>query len=1027
MDRWRQVAGVFGVALLFGSKVTNAVDLTIPGIPADRTFDFDIPALPLRSAAETFARLIGGDIYIGHTAFESCADFMLKPLVGRFTAQDAWTRLTAPICAASGVVTEGKSPAPVYMVDHPWVSEREIHIPKAPLIDALSALSEQFGKLPLEYRAKDTEEGQALVGPIEGRMGPEEALRLIELQTGSRLRHRRSGTYALVLESSTEEAPDTFSYSYGRRCSCPVTIQEVLSETVTVVKPAISDSGAGAVATFTRKDIESTGAATLPEFFRYLAQNAYSRPAGYVASGAQYADLRGLGLDTHLVTINGRRTLPSANNVTSSAFDLNTVPLPSVDRVDIRLDSASMRYGSDAIAGAIDIITRRQMDGAVELRYGAASGGAEERRATLSFGHQSSGARFAALFDYFELGDLLGSERALSRDQDYSRYGGADYRQGFAVTSINGTNLPGLGASLAGLPGTRQSDQILASELIPGQPQMISLSSYHSLVPAGTRASFVGSADYTGRIQLSADVLWVKRGAEYRYFPAIAAGLVSKDHPGNPFDEEVLISALLTGAPSMRQHVDSELRRGVLSMQGRLSTWRWDLSVIGSDETAEAWVDHTLDPAGTAEALSASTDGSALNVFAIRPGAEGAPATIWATPHVDRFSSSGAHLLGGFDGPIGPAHLRLGLEQRREAMRFSSSVGRVERDVRGGFAHLALPLVHPEAKVLGVNELTAFAGVRRDVFSDADAVTRTHFELRWRLTDRLVLDGNVAQQYRPPSLFELNLPAVTVPVQMYDAKRAEAVSALVISGGNPALHPTTGKSTNIQATYSSPEGLVASVNYFSIGLWDRVAVLPLDVLLAAEDQFPTRVHREQTPEDVAVGRRGRLSWVDTTRDNVGRLFTRGLDLSLRNTFDVALGSFTPRVDVTWIDTFKYSDMPAGEAPQVDRVGIASEQGTITRWRAVTSLEWQRAHWAATTYLRLVPAYEDVGGERLGSQQLWDLNISYSPSTRFSLTLGAIDLANTSPRFARIGAATGYDSSQWDPLGRKVMITAKVSL
>jgi len=111
----------------------------------------------------------------------------------------------------------------------------------------------------------------------------------------------------------------------------------------------------------------------------------------------------------------------------------------------------------------------------------------------------------------------------------------------------------------------------------------------------------------------------------------------------------------------------------------------------------------------------------------------------------------------------------------------------------------------------------------------------------------------------------------------------------------------------------------------------------------------------------------------------------------------------------------------------DRVGIASEHGSLMPWRAVLSLGWQGQMWAATTYLRLIPAYDDVGGGRIGSQQLWDLNVSYAPSRHVTLTFGAMNLANTSPHFANVGAATGYDSSQWDPVGRRLMLTARLSL
>jgi iron complex outermembrane receptor protein len=1028
MDTWL-VAGVLGGALLFGSQIANADEVSLPG--EAETFDFDIPAMPLRRAAESFAKRIGRDTYIGHEAFEACSNFIVASVIGRFTAQEAWRKLTAPICAASGVVTERPGDASVYMVDHPWVAEREIRLPQLPLIDALGFISKQFGGLQLEYRAKGLEDGQRLVAPIAGTMGPEEVLRRIEAQIGSGLHHRRVGPFAFVLEFAGAQAQSyDRRYLYGRECACPVRIEAVPGETVMVVRPAISDRDSQAVVSYTRKEIESTGAATLPQFFRYLAVNGYSRPEGYIASGAQYADFRGLGQDTHLVTVNGRRMLPSANNVTSSAFDLNTIPLPAVERVDLRLDSASMRAGSDAIAGTIDIVTRREMEGALEGRYGFASGGAKERRGTVSLGHQGSAGGFAALLDYFELGGLLGAKRPLSRDQNYARFeGGIDYRSAFAIQSLDGTSfLPGLNTALAGVPSMRASDDLSIDELMPGKPQRVSLSRYQSVVPAGTRASFVGAADYAWpHVKLAADVLWAKRDTEFQYYPAIASGIASAGLPGNPFDAPVRIDALLTGAPSMEQHVDSELRRAVLSAQGSIGPWAWDLAAIGSEEIAEAWVEHMLEPAGMVAALQASEQARALDVFARRPGGADAPASLWAEPIRQRFCSAGTHFFGSLERSIGPAHLQLGLEQRTESMEFSDSVGRVERDVQGRFVHLTLPLVNPENKVMGVRKLTALAGVRHDGFSDADAVTRTHVELKWALTDRLLIDANMAQQYRPPSLFELNLPEIAVPFQIYDAKRNEAVSVLILSGGNPNLRPTTGKSTNIQAAYASEEGLSVALNYFSIRLWDRIAVLTLPLVLAAQDRVPQWVHREPTAEELAAGIPGRITLVNMGRENVGRLFTRGFDFSLRKRFDTALGALTPRVDVTWIDTFRYSDLPVADAPMIDRVGDAAEQGTITPWRAVLSLGWQHGAWDATSYLRLTPDYHDVGGAPIGSQQLLDFNVSYSATPRVTLTLGVMDLANTSPHFARVGAATGYDSSQWDPVGRRVMFTARVTL
>jgi hypothetical protein len=94
----------------------------------DEAIDFNIPALSLHEATAAFGSRIHRDTYIGNGAFAGCKDLLIKPLVGRYTPTEAWRRLTAPICAYSGVVIEHRYDAPVYMIDHPWVRERTVRI-----------------------------------------------------------------------------------------------------------------------------------------------------------------------------------------------------------------------------------------------------------------------------------------------------------------------------------------------------------------------------------------------------------------------------------------------------------------------------------------------------------------------------------------------------------------------------------------------------------------------------------------------------------------------------------------------------------------------------------------------------------------------------------------------------------------------------------------------------------------------------------------------------------------------------------
>ena len=109
----------------------------------------------------------------------------------------------------------------------------------------------------------------------------------------------------------------------------------------------------------------------------------------------KFADLRGLGFDTTLVLINGRRTIATASSLSFNAFDLNSIPLGAVERIEIVSDSTSAIYGADAIGGVLNIVLRENIpEPRLDIDYGAAAGGGVERHA--AFGASGAAAAHGA-------------------------------------------------------------------------------------------------------------------------------------------------------------------------------------------------------------------------------------------------------------------------------------------------------------------------------------------------------------------------------------------------------------------------------------------------------------------------------------------------------------------------------------------------------------------------------------------------------------------------------------------------------
>jgi iron complex outermembrane receptor protein len=126
---------------------------------------------------------------------------------------------------------------------------------------------------------------------------------------------------------------------------------------------------ASSVISVSRADIEKSGKTTVAELLQTLAvDNAGSVPASFgngFAAGASGISLRGLGASATLVLVNGRRMAPYglADDGQKQFSDLNTIPADAVDRIEILKDGASSIYGSDAIAGVVNVILRKDYQG----------------------------------------------------------------------------------------------------------------------------------------------------------------------------------------------------------------------------------------------------------------------------------------------------------------------------------------------------------------------------------------------------------------------------------------------------------------------------------------------------------------------------------------------------------------------------------------------------------------------------------------------------------------------------------------
>ena len=156
----------------------------------------------------------------------------------------------------------------------------------------------------------------------------------------------------------------------------------------------INSETASPVLALTREDIEKSGRSSVAELLQTLSvDNQGSVPKNFgagFASGASGISLRGLGAASTLVLLNGRRIAPFglADDGQKVFSDLNLIPLEAVERIEILKDGGSAIYGSDAIAGVVNVILRKDYQGlAMNASYGTTQyGNGQEKRASITGG-----------------------------------------------------------------------------------------------------------------------------------------------------------------------------------------------------------------------------------------------------------------------------------------------------------------------------------------------------------------------------------------------------------------------------------------------------------------------------------------------------------------------------------------------------------------------------------------------------------------------------------------------------------------
>jgi outer membrane receptor protein involved in Fe transport len=805
----------------------------------------------------------------------------------------------------------------------------------------------------------------------------------------------------------------------------------------------------------TSQEISQASFPTVEDALYQLPINSLSAPREDLGLNSNYnwgtaINLRGLGVGATLVLVDGYRQPLSGYN--GDFVDVSNIPASMVERIEVLPDGASALYGSDAIAGVVNVILRKDLVGAeTQAYFGGAPGGRDEVMVSQLLGWRWNSGKAVLGYQYLDATPLAAAARAYAADADKTPYGGGDYRSIFSSPG----NLLDPRTSQPLLPHPLLQNQFAQSQLFPELRQ-------HNIY-------LTASQGVSESVELFVDGRFSQRYSLTQMLPYQQMLIVPSTNPFyvNPFGGSgptlvaySFLSMLGPGKFSGETH-DYTGNAGASIQLPAL--WRVRLTEsLGREQLGEVTYNQA-DPLALGKALADPNPATAFNPFGIN-----SPATIAAirASALSRATSIVATSSLIADGPLlaapgGPVRLAVGIERREETLQHEGASPemaisqRYSRNIDAAFSELSVPLQgSPDDPHLAPRlELTA-AG-RYERYSDFGHTFDPTTRLVWSPERWLKLRGSWGRSFRAPTLDNLHDTAQNVAglALLRDPLSASGQSlVLVQQGDNPGLKQETA-TTWTAGIDLMPVGLPGSdlsLTYYAIEYRDQIttpaANEPQDILINASE-WSSVISRNPTAQQVGavcqtaavfIGSRSicqassPAASIDLRLANLSSTKVSGLDLAAHQALETPIGELGFGLNGTYVFYFDQATTSTAQAQDV-----LNTVGNPLALRLRASLEWsqrgmRRPGFGASLALSYTGGYRDPGSALIPNVDPFstvDLQISYrAPAdgwlSHAELTLNAVNLLNQNPPF--VDSPYGYDRLNTQPLGRVVGLRVKKS-
>jgi iron complex outermembrane receptor protein len=825
-----------------------------------------------------------------------------------------------------------------------------------------------------------------------------------------------------------------------------------------------------AVITLDRGSLESAGQITVDRILKEIPQNfdlgvsensrAQSGGSGNIVYG-NTVNLRGIGPYATLVLLDGHRI---TNN--SRSTDPSIIPTLGLERVEVIADGASAIYGSDAIAGVVNLIPRRRLDGVEVFARGGIAEQSEfsETVVGAAWGKTWDRGQFMLAYERVDRGNLLGDDRDFFTG-DQRNSGGRDYRTtrcnpGTLVIGTTTYAIPAGGLTTANAgslaAGTaNRCNELVGQDLFPEQKYDSASSTFtYELTPGisvfadgfYSDRSFLRHAAYaSARLTVPQTNAWFVRptgftGTSYLVDYSFANDLPRNDSIGHATNWQVTPGARF----QLPQGWQAEALFGYGRTRDESNTYRGTNNTALNAALASSDPATAFDPYGLNRTSATVLANISNQIFLAPTNSDFKGYELRLNGTLMNLPGGGLGLATGFE----RQELDVDLGSARGGPTTPISWRYFGRTVDSAYAEFNIPLVGADNARPGIERLTLNAALRHDDYSDVGKTTNEKLGVTWKPVAELSLRASYGTSFRAPLIAQIYGNSNNLFVQSYqNPAGGAAITGVALSGENRGLTPERATTWSAGFDWDATDALRLSLTYFDVNYRGQVeAYLSNLAILARESDFAgtgiivrgaaagARVQELINQGIVVVGTLPGGSaanvtvFVDGRSQNLGVSNTRGLDFASTYAVETTgYGSFQFLLNGSYLT--KYEVAITSAAAAADRLNTIFNP---LKLKLRAGVNWSRGALQGSAMITRVHGYQNnavTPVEGVGPYTPVDLTLSAdlgqwgSSSLLQDLQLGfeIRNAFNEEPPYVNLAPSAngsgGYDATASNPVGR----------